>query len=166
MPRGVEVWPSPLLKYAPLKLPTVDLLTGTASSPSSTSSQPVADVEIIERSLQSVDDMLDRVLAYVQGVLAGDKEGDAAIGRYLMDTLGAATEDLEKGGFNSSLQVCYGERVFMNGYLNLPFRIPSRSHTSPTSSAPKLRCLPALLWPPPHEILYFYRHPMLTIENP
>ncbi|TEB35754.1 eukaryotic translation initiation factor 3 [Coprinellus micaceus] len=82
----------------------VDLLTGTASSPSSTSSQPVADVEIIERSLHSVDNMLDRVLAYVQGVLAGGKEGDAAIGRYLMDTLGAATEDLEKGGFNSSLQ--------------------------------------------------------------
>lgn len=144
----------------------MDLLTGTASSPSSTSSQPVADVEIIERSLHSVDNMLDRVLSYVQGVLAGEKDGDAAIGRYLMDTLGAATEDLEKGGFNSSLQVGFGELVSVNVYRNLSSRIPSRSHTLLTSSAPKPKCLPALLLRPPHETLYFYRHAMLTIENP
>ena len=55
--------------------------------------------------------MLDRVLSYVQQVLAGEVKGDAAVGRYLMDTLGASTEDLEKGGFNSSLQagrILYG----------------------------------------------------------
>ncbi|KAF5333490.1 hypothetical protein D9611_002526 [Ephemerocybe angulata] len=82
----------------------LDLLTSTAATPSLTSPQPVADVEIIERSILSVQSMLDRVLSYVQAVLSGEKEGDAAIGRYLMDTLGAATEDLEKSGFNSSLQ--------------------------------------------------------------
>ena len=49
--------------------------------------------------------MLDRVLSYVQQVLAGEVKGDAAVARYLMDTLGASTQDLEKGGFNSSLQV-------------------------------------------------------------
>ena len=49
--------------------------------------------------------MLDRVLSYVREVLAGKKKGDPAIGRYLMDTLGASTDDLEKGGFNASLQV-------------------------------------------------------------
>lgn len=49
--------------------------------------------------------MLDRVLSYVREVLAGRKKGDPAIGRYLMDTLGASTDDLEKGGFNASLQV-------------------------------------------------------------
>jgi len=48
--------------------------------------------------------MLDRVLAYVRSVLSGEKKGDPAVGRYLMDTLGASTGDLEKGGFNSSLQ--------------------------------------------------------------
>lgn len=53
----------------------------------------------------SVSEMLDRVLTYVRAVLAGEKKGDPAIGRYLMDTLGASTEDLEKGGFNTSLQV-------------------------------------------------------------
>ena len=49
--------------------------------------------------------MLDRVLSYVQAVLSGEKKGDPAIGRYLMDTLGASTSDLEKSGFNASLQV-------------------------------------------------------------
>jgi hypothetical protein len=55
--------------------------------------------------------MLDRVLAYVRSVLAGEMKGDPAVGRYLMDTLGAGigTGDLEKGGFNASLQV----RIFV-----------------------------------------------------
>ena len=50
--------------------------------------------------------MLDRVLVYVRAVASGEKQGDPAIGRYLMDAFGAGTEDLEKGGFASSLQVC------------------------------------------------------------
>lgn len=83
----------------------VDLLTTTISSQNSTSSQPVADLEILERSIHTVTEMLDRVLTYVQAVLSGKKKGDPAIGRYLMDTLGASTDDLEKGGFNASLQV-------------------------------------------------------------
>ena len=84
---------------------SVDLLMNTSASSSSTSSQPVSDLEIIERALFSVSDMLERVLTYVRAVLSGEKIGDPAIGRYLMDTLGASTDDLEKGGFNASLQV-------------------------------------------------------------
>ena len=49
--------------------------------------------------------MLDRVLAYVRAVLAGEVKGDAAVGRYLMDTFGASTDELNRGAFNSSLQV-------------------------------------------------------------
>jgi len=99
----------------------VDLLTSTASlslspsapqSPTSASpsppllTQPTTDLEILERSIESVSAMLDRVLAYVRDVLSGEKKGDPAVGRYLMDTLGAGigTGDLEKGGFNASLQ--------------------------------------------------------------
>ena len=78
----------------------------TSTSSTSTSSQPVSDLEIIERALLSVSDMLERVLTYVRAVLSGEKNGDPAIGRYLMDTLGASTDDLEKSGFNASLQVC------------------------------------------------------------
>ncbi|KAK7470348.1 hypothetical protein VKT23_001776 [Stygiomarasmius scandens] len=82
----------------------IDLLASTASSPNSTSSQPVADLEILESAIQNVSNMLDRVLTYVRAVLAGETKGDPAVGRYLMDTLGANTEDLEKGGFNARLQ--------------------------------------------------------------
>jgi len=82
----------------------IDLLTNTVASATSTSTQPVSDLEILERSIVSVSEMLDRVLSYVRSVLAGEKQGDPAIGRYLMDTLGASTDDLEKGGFNASLQ--------------------------------------------------------------
>ncbi|KAF9464851.1 Mov34-domain-containing protein [Collybia nuda] len=82
----------------------VDLLTNTVASATSTTSQPVAELEILEQSIQNISTMLDRCLEYVQAVLSGEKKGDPAIGRYLMDTLGASTEDLEKGGFNASLQ--------------------------------------------------------------
>jgi len=82
----------------------LDLLMNTSTSSTSTSSQPVSDLEIIERALLSVSDMLERVLTYVRAVLSGEKNGDPAIGRYLMDTLGASTDDLEKGGFSASLQ--------------------------------------------------------------
>jgi translation initiation factor 3 subunit F len=69
-----------------------------------TSQQPLSDLEILESSIQSVTSMIDRVLGYVRAVLAGETKGDPAIGRYLMDTLGASTDDLEKGGFNGRLQ--------------------------------------------------------------
>ncbi|KAG7447573.1 eukaryotic translation initiation factor 3 [Guyanagaster necrorhizus] len=82
----------------------LNLLTSTAASPNSTSNQPLSDLEILEQSIQNVSDMLDRVLAYVRSVLAGETEGHPALGRYLMDTLGASTDNLEKGGFNASLQ--------------------------------------------------------------
>ncbi|KAF8622085.1 hypothetical protein AX15_007229 [Amanita polypyramis BW_CC] len=82
----------------------LDLLIQAANSSSLTTSQPVTDLEILESSLKSVSDMLDRVLTYVRAVIEGEKKGNAAVGRYLMDTLGASTEELEKGGFNSSSQ--------------------------------------------------------------
>ena len=50
-------------------------------------------------------DQLDRVLARVQSALAGEVEGDPAVGRYPLDTFAASTEGLGKGGFNASLQV-------------------------------------------------------------
>lgn len=53
--------------------------------------------------------MLERVLVYVRSVLAGEAEGNVAVGRYLMDTLSASTPALDKGRleqlFNSHLQV-------------------------------------------------------------
>ncbi|KAF8902686.1 JAB1/Mov34/MPN/PAD-1 ubiquitin protease-domain-containing protein, partial [Mucidula mucida] len=44
---------------------TVDLLKSTSTCPNASSSQPVADLEIIEGAIKTVTDMLDRVLTYV-----------------------------------------------------------------------------------------------------
>ncbi|KAJ3547827.1 hypothetical protein NM688_g5360 [Phlebia brevispora] len=80
----------------------LDLLSSVASG--STDSYPATDLDVLEGALVSLSEMLDRVLTYVRSVLAGEVKGDAAIGRYLMDTFGTSTEELEKGTFNSSLQ--------------------------------------------------------------
>jgi Maintenance of mitochondrial structure and function len=86
----------------------VDLLVSAASqSPGSTITQPITDIEALEKAIQAITSMLDRVLTYVRSVLSGEVKGDPAVGRYLMDTFGASTDELEKGGFNASLQVCY-----------------------------------------------------------
>ncbi|KAJ7791674.1 JAB1/Mov34/MPN/PAD-1 ubiquitin protease-domain-containing protein [Mycena olivaceomarginata] len=85
----------------------LDLLTQTAQSPNSTTAQPITSIANLDATLNTVSQMLDRVLGYVRQVLAGEIEGDKALGRYLMDTLGVAAIG-EKGGedkaFNASLQ--------------------------------------------------------------
>lgn len=70
--------------------------------------------------------MLDRVLAYVRAVLSGEKKGDPAIGRYLMDTLGASTEDLEKGSFSASLQVRLPTNKFRK---SIEYLLVKRTHS-------------------------------------
>ncbi|KAJ6515543.1 JAB1/Mov34/MPN/PAD-1 ubiquitin protease-domain-containing protein [Mycena sanguinolenta] len=93
----------------------LDLLTQTALSPNSTTAQPVTSIANLDAALNTVSQMIDRVLAYVRQVLAGEVEGDKALGRYLMDTLGVAAIG-EKGGedkaFNASLQVRFLVSVF------------------------------------------------------
>jgi len=82
-----------------------DLLVDTSKSSTSTTPQPIPDLEVLETAVQNVSSMLDRVLAYVQSVLRGETKGDPAIGRYLMDTLGTSVGvGDEIGGFNGSLQ--------------------------------------------------------------
>ena len=84
--------------------------------------QPTSDLEALEQSIRSVTAMLDRVLGYVRSVLAGEVQGDPAVGRYLLDTFAASTDDLEKGGFNASLQVnhsCTGLTTNNLSFMNL-----------------------------------------------
>lgn len=65
---------------------------------------PTTDLSLLESSIESIIDMLDRVLVYVRAVLAGNEPGDPVIGRYLIEAFGAGADDIEKGGFTSSLQ--------------------------------------------------------------
>jgi len=114
MPNAVAV-PVPLSTSSTYLLTRtiVDLLITTAQSSSQTTPQPLTDLEVFERAIKNITSMLDRVLVYVRSVLSGEVEGDPAIGRYLMDTLGTSTEGLEKGGFNANLQVCVKKMSFI-----------------------------------------------------
>ena len=91
----------------------VDLLASASSAATGPGvTQPISDLEALEQSIKSVTAMLDRVLGYVRSVLAGEVQGDPAVGRYLLDTFAASTDDLEKGGFNASLQVNESRAIF------------------------------------------------------
>lgn len=93
------------LRFREAEKSGLDLLASASSAATGTGvTQPISDLEALEQSIKSVTAMLDRVLAYVRSVLAGEVQGDPAVGRYLLDTFAASTDDLEKGGFNASLQ--------------------------------------------------------------
>jgi translation initiation factor 3 subunit F len=65
----------------------------------------MTDLEILEAALLNISSMLERIHTYVQAVLKGERKGDPAVGRYLMDHLGMTTAELEKGAFVGNLQV-------------------------------------------------------------
>ncbi|TFY66499.1 hypothetical protein EVG20_g4593 [Dentipellis fragilis] len=65
---------------------------------------PISDIALLETTLTTLIEMIDRVLVYVRAVLSGEKQGDKAVGRYLMDTFATGAEDLDKSGFTGSLQ--------------------------------------------------------------
>lgn len=86
---------------------SVDLLTKSLSPNSASTAGTSSEIQVLERSVQSVSEMLDRVLAYVRSVIAGETKGDPAIGRFLLDTLATSPEGLDQGSFASSLQVSH-----------------------------------------------------------
>ena len=59
---------------------------------------PKTSLPALQSSLTSVAEMVDRVLAYVQSVLAGEIEGDASLGQLLLNTLNQSTRGLELDG--------------------------------------------------------------------
>ena len=111
----------------------VDLLTKSLSS-SSQITNTSTDLEVLERSIQQVSDMLDRVLVYVRSVIAGKTKGDPAIGKYLLETFSTSTEGLDHGSFATSLQVSH-DIIFLllKGYLRI-YRTRLWSLISQTSS--------------------------------
>ncbi|KAI5118024.1 hypothetical protein M0805_004889 [Coniferiporia weirii] len=82
----------------------LDLLTKSLSPNASSVTGSSTDIEVLERSVQMVSEMLDRVLTYVRSVIAGETKGDPEIGRYLLETFSTSTEGLDQGSFASSLQ--------------------------------------------------------------
>ncbi|KAH8830269.1 JAB1/Mov34/MPN/PAD-1 ubiquitin protease-domain-containing protein [Flagelloscypha sp. PMI_526] len=105
-PENAVFTPVPVdLRFQDAERSGLDLLSETASSSNSTSSHLITDLEVLETAIRDISSMIDRVLSYVREVLSGTKKGDAAVGRYLITTLGGAgLDELEKTGFSTSLQ--------------------------------------------------------------
>ena len=62
---------------------TVDLPVVTSSASTGPGvTQPISDLEALEQSIKPVTTMLDCVLGCVRSVLAGEVQGDPAVGRY------------------------------------------------------------------------------------
>ena len=76
------------------------LLVDLLLSPNPSSTQ--TDLDVLASALTDVQNMLNRVLTYVQSVLRGEVVGDKAVGRYLMDVLGTGVD--EDGGWTAGLQ--------------------------------------------------------------
>ncbi|KZT60705.1 Mov34-domain-containing protein [Calocera cornea HHB12733] len=85
------------LRYTNVEKGGLDLLSNAASS-STHLAHPEREMEELEKAVTDVVGMLDRVLSYVQAVLKGERKGDPAVGRYLLDTLSAEGPALGRKG--------------------------------------------------------------------
>ncbi|KAJ3074081.1 hypothetical protein HK102_005876 [Quaeritorhiza haematococci] len=72
-----------------------------------TTSTLLSDMDNLEKSIHSTQQMLDTIQSYVQDVMKGERKASSAIGRYLMDTISSIPrvdpEEFEKM-FNKHLQ--------------------------------------------------------------
>jgi len=83
------------------------LQRGVQSSDSTAAGSLLTDLEHVSNATDSLQQMLDQALTYVNTILTGEKPGDVAIGRYLLDTVSAVpTVDAAnfEQMFNSTLQ--------------------------------------------------------------
>lgn len=108
------------LRYHDAERSGLDLLASAAKTQNH-STEPIADLALLERTLQDVAGMVDRVLTYVRAVLEGKQEGNIAVGRYLMDAIGAASPDagLDKGRLESLFNAQLQDTLMMSYLGNL-----------------------------------------------
>ncbi|KAK9468191.1 maintenance of mitochondrial structure and function-domain-containing protein [Lipomyces arxii] len=94
------------IRYSEAERSGLDLVA-SAKSTETRSTSIVSDIGSLEKSIEDVLDMLDRVSAYVSGVVDGTSPANVAIGKYLLANLSLAPkiepEELERL-FNSHLQ--------------------------------------------------------------
>lgn len=100
----VGVFPRPenaLFTSLPVVLSPSEDLVAAQKNP-----QEGGDIDVLGASLDNVNGLLDRVLEYVRGVLAGDIPGDKALGRYLLSAL-VAPPAAAATGLQDTLMVSY-----------------------------------------------------------
>jgi translation initiation factor 3 subunit F len=144
------------IKYGEADRSGLELISG-AKDREDRSQMLQTDIDTLERAIEQVLEMIDRVSNYVSNVLDEEAEPSSALGQFLMNTLSLApkvdAEDIERDlyvlllfAFCVSLTNRYPSATTTSKTFSL-------SHTSPTPSAPKSTCqtvsqLPPSPWAP------------------
>ncbi|CUS09384.1 unnamed protein product [Tuber aestivum] len=94
------------IKYADAERSGLELIS-SAKNNENRSTEVTTDIHALEKALEEVLEMLDRVSEYVAGVVAGNTQASVAIGKFLMNTLSLAPKvspaDVERM-FNTHIQ--------------------------------------------------------------
>ena len=115
------------------------------------------DIESLERAIEQVLEMIERVSNYVSNVLDEEAEPSSALGQFLMNTLSLApkvdAEDIERDLYVLPLSVYCLSFANHLPTATTTSKMFSLSHTSPTPFAPKSTCqtvsqLPPSPWAP------------------
>lgn len=130
------------IKYGEADRSGLELISG-AKDREDRSQMLQTDIESLERAIEQVLEMIERVSNYVSNVLDEEAEPSSALGQFLMNTLSLApkvdAEDIERDLYVLPLSV---SRVSFANSLTATTtsKMFSLSHTSPTPSAPKSTC--------------------------
>ena len=144
------------IKYGEADRSGLELISG-AKDREDRSQMLQTDIESLERAIEQVLEMIERVSNYVSNVLDEEAEPSSALGQFLMNTLSLApkvdAEDIERDLYVLSLSVYRLSSANHLSTATTTFKTFSLSHTSPTPSAPKSTCqtvsqLPPSPWAP------------------
>jgi translation initiation factor 3 subunit F len=148
------------IKYGEADRSGLELISG-AKDKEDRSQMLQTDIESLERAIEQVLEMIERVSNYVSNVLDEEAEPSSALGQFLMNTLSLApkvdVEDIERDLYVLPTSVFCVSSANHLSTATTTSKMFSLSHTSPTPSVPKSTCqtvsqpLP-LLWalrPPP-----------------
>jgi translation initiation factor 3 subunit F len=144
------------IKYGEADRSGLELISG-AKDREDRSQMLQTDIDTLERAIEQVLEMIDRVSNYVSNVLDEEAEPSSALGQFLMNTLSLApkvdAEDIERDLYVLLLSVSCVSLANSVPAATTTSKTFSLSHTSPTPSAPKSTCqtvsqLPPSPWAP------------------
>lgn len=131
------------IKYGQAEKSGLELIAG-ARDREDRSQLLQTDVETLERAIEQVLEMLERVSNYVSNVLDEEAEPSSALGQYLMNTLSLAPkvdpEDIEKDLYVSPFSLPSLPMYANFSPATTTFRMFCSSLTWPTRSARKWTC--------------------------
>lgn len=128
------------IKYGEAERSGLELVSG-AKEREDRSQMLQTDIESLERAIEQVLEMIERVSNYVSNVLDEEAEPSSALGQFLMNTLSLAPkvdpQDIERDLYVTLLLILSTTLANIHAPATTTSRMSSSSLTSPTPSAHK-----------------------------